>query len=44
MRFMMIVIPKDYATAAPDTIPAAEAVATMMKYNESRRSGSRRRF
>ena len=35
MRFMMIVIPKDYATAAPDAMPSAEAVAAMMKYNES---------
>ncbi|HVV47351.1 MAG TPA: YciI family protein [Bryobacteraceae bacterium] len=35
MRFMMIVIPKDYATAAPDTMPDAKAVAAMMKYNES---------
>jgi len=44
MRFMVIMMPKDYATAAPDTMPAAEAVAAMMNYNESRRSGSRRRF
>lgn len=35
MRFMMIVIPKDYATAAPDTVPDAKAVAAMGKYNES---------
>jgi hypothetical protein len=35
MRFMMLVIPKGYETAAPGTVPAAEAVAKMMKYNES---------
>ena len=35
MRFMMIVIPKDYAAAAPDAMPTADAVAAMMKYNES---------
>ena len=31
MRFMMLMIPKGYETAAPD----AKAVAAMMKYNES---------
>jgi hypothetical protein len=35
MRFMMIVIPKGYETAAPRTVPEADAVAAMMKYNES---------
>jgi hypothetical protein len=35
MRFMMIVIPKGYETAAPGTVPEADAVAAMMKYNES---------
>ena len=35
MRFMMLMIPKGYATAAPGTLPGAEAVAAMMKYNES---------
>lgn len=35
MRFMMIVIPKDYATAEPDAVPDAEAVEKMMKYNEA---------
>jgi hypothetical protein len=35
MRFMMIVIPKGYENAAPGTMPDAEAVARMMKYNES---------
>ena len=34
MRFMMLMIPGGYATAAPDTMPSAEAVAAMMKYNE----------
>jgi hypothetical protein len=35
MRFMMLVIPKGYETAAAGTVPAADAVAKMMKYNES---------
>lgn len=35
MRFMMIVIPKGYETAAPDTVPDAAAVAKMMEYNRS---------
>jgi len=34
MRFMMIVIPKGYETAAPDAVPSAEAVAKMMEYNK----------
>ena len=34
MRFMLLVIPKGYETAAPDAAPAAEDVARMMKYNE----------
>jgi hypothetical protein len=34
MRFMMLVIPKNYETAAPDTVPDAKAVERMMKYNE----------
>ncbi|SAL57164.1 YciI family protein [Caballeronia humi] len=34
MRFMMLMIPHGYETAAPDTVPSAEAVAAMMKYNE----------
>jgi hypothetical protein len=33
MRFMMLVIPKDYAKAEPGTMPDPEAVAAMMKYN-----------
>ena len=35
MRFMMMVIPKGYETAAPDAVPSAEAVARMMEYNKS---------
>ena len=35
MRFMMLMIPKGYETAAPDTVPDAKAVEAMMKYNES---------
>jgi hypothetical protein len=35
MRFMMLVIPKGYETAAPGTVPEAKAVEAMMKYNES---------
>ncbi len=35
MRFMMVMIPKGYESAAPGTMPDAKAVATMMKYNES---------
>ncbi|MGO4214246.1 YciI family protein [Terriglobus sp. 2YAB30_2] len=35
MRFMMIVIPKGYESAAPNAIPSAEAVAKMMEYNRS---------
>ena len=34
MRFMMLVIPKGYETAQPNTTPDAAAVAKMMKYNE----------
>jgi len=35
MRFMMLMIPKGYETAAPGTLPDAEGVARMMKYNEA---------
>jgi hypothetical protein len=35
MRFMMLMIPAGYETAAPGTMPSAEAVAAMMKYNEA---------
>jgi hypothetical protein len=35
MRFMMLMIPGGYDTAAPGAMPTAEAVAAMMKYNET---------
>jgi hypothetical protein len=35
MRFMMILIPKGYESAAPDAVPSAEAAARMMEYNQS---------
>src|SRR6185369_6113350 len=35
MRFMMLMIPRGYEKAGPDTMPDAKAVAAMMKYNES---------
>jgi hypothetical protein len=35
MRFMMLMIPKGYETAAPGAVPDAKAVAAMSKYNES---------
>jgi hypothetical protein len=35
MRFMMLMIPKGYENAEPGAMPSAEAVAAMMKYNES---------
>jgi hypothetical protein len=35
MRFMMLMIPKGYETAAPGTMPDPERVAAMGKYNES---------
>jgi hypothetical protein len=35
MRFMMLMIPKGYESAAPGTMPEARAVESMMKYNES---------
>ena len=35
MRFMLLMIPKGYETAAPGTVPDAKRVAAMMKYNES---------
>ena len=35
MRFMMLMIPKGYEKAAPGTMPDADAVAAMMKYNEA---------
>ena len=35
MRFMMLMIPRGYETAAPGTMPPVEAVEKMMKYNEA---------
>ena len=35
MRFMMLMIPRSYEAAAPGTMPPADAVAAMMKYNEA---------
>jgi hypothetical protein len=35
MRFMMMVIPKGYESAAPNAVPGAEAVAKMMEYNRA---------
>jgi hypothetical protein len=34
---MMLMIPKGYENAEPGTMPSAEAVAAMMKYNEALR-------
>lgn len=33
MRFMMLMIPKGYETAAPGTLPDPKQVAAMMAYN-----------
>ena len=35
MRFMMLMIPAGYETAAPDALPPVEAISAMMKYNEA---------
>ncbi len=35
MRFMMLMIPKGYESAAPGAMPDAKAVEAMMKYNEA---------
>ena len=35
MRFMMLMIPKGYETAAPGTMPDAKGVEAMMKYNQA---------
>jgi hypothetical protein len=35
MRFMMLMIPAGYEKAKPGTMPKAEVVAAMMKYNET---------
>ena len=34
MRFMMLMIPKGYESAAPGAMPDTKAVEAMMKYNE----------
>ena len=38
MRFMMLMIPAGYETAAPDKMPPAEAIVAMGKYNEALRA------
>ena len=35
MRFMLLMIPKGYESAAPGTMPEADRVAEMMKFNAS---------
>lgn len=35
MRFMMLIIPKGYERAQPGTVPEAEGVVKMTKYNQS---------
>jgi len=41
MRFMMLVIPKNYESAQPDAMPDPKMVETMEKYNDSlRRAGA----
>jgi hypothetical protein len=35
MRFMMLMIPRGYENAEPGAMPRPEAVAAMMKYNQS---------
>src|SRR6187401_2169977 len=35
MRFMLLMIPRGYEQAKPGTTPPADAVAAMMKFNES---------
>ena len=35
MRFMLLMIPKGYETAAPGTMPDPKDIAPMMKYNET---------
>jgi len=34
MKFMMLVLPPSYTSILPDTMPGAEAVAQMAKYNQ----------
>jgi hypothetical protein len=35
MRFMMLMIPKGYETASPGSLPTADRIAEMTRYNES---------
>lgn len=35
MRFMMLMIPKGYESAAPGTLPSAERIETMTAYNHA---------
>jgi hypothetical protein len=35
MRFMMLMIPRGYEQASPGTLPPADHIAAMMKYNEA---------
>ena len=35
MRFMMLMIPKGYESAAPGTVPDAKSIEKMMKFNAS---------
>jgi hypothetical protein len=35
MRFMLLMLPRGYETAAPGTMPDVKAVEAMMKYNEA---------
>lgn len=35
MRFMLLMIPRGYETAAPHTMPDADGVAAMMAFNDS---------
>jgi hypothetical protein len=35
MRFMMLMIPKGYETAAPGAMPDPKAIAAMMQYNKT---------
>jgi hypothetical protein len=35
MRFMMLMIPKGYENAVPDTMPDVKAVEAMVRYNQS---------
>jgi hypothetical protein len=37
MRFMMLMIPKGYETAAPGAVPDAKAVEAMMRYRDALR-------